>query len=364
MEQGVLFPRIFQRGRNTLNEIGTFCKDYGQRILITGGKQALAAAEAKITSSIHAAGLTVTGVHWYGGECTWENAERLIQLIQATQTEVVIAVGGGRAIDTAKAAASKLGHLPVITVPTIAATCAAMTPLSIINNEQGEYMENYNESTCPVGVFVDLDIIAQAPGRWLYAGLGDTLAKLYEYRTTSQGVEKTGRVIGAIHSSHACYDIIKAYGKGAREAVLSQTVTPALAYSVDAIIYYGGMCSILGGVNLRGAAAHCVYFGFTYIPEAHQWGHGLLVGFGNLCLLAMEERPDAELIEEIKLAIDCGVPVTLKQIAKVNDADLQKVAQVACASSDMKNMPFTVTEQMVVLAIKRVDALATKLLGE
>ena len=59
---------------------------------------------------------------------------------------------------------------------------------------------------------------------------------------------------------------------------MAQTPNEALGYALDAIIYYAGICSIIGGESLRGAAAHCVYFGFSYIPEAHEWGHGLLVG--------------------------------------------------------------------------------------
>lgn len=363
MENGVLFPRQYKRGKGVLAGIGQFCKDYGKRVLISGGHHALAAAADQIKTSLVSAGLEVVEFYWYGGVCSWDNVNKMVKKIEDNNIDLIVACGGGNAIDTAKAASSKVGYIPVITVPTIAATCASMTPMSNINNEKGEYQENYNFSAAPTAVFVDTEIIAQAPARWLYAGLGDTLAKLYEYRVSGSAVEPTARVIGAINNSHTCYDLIKMYGKGAKDAVVAQQVTAALEYAVDAIIYYAGMCSILGGEKLRGAAAHCVYFGFTYIPEAHAWGHGLLVGFGNLCLLALENRSDEELIEEIKLAVDCGVPVTLQQIAKVNDEDLKLVAQVACKAVDMKNMPFEVTEQMVVDSIKRVDALSTALLG-
>lgn len=364
MDKGVLFPRSYKRGVGALDGIGEFCKDYGKRVLISGGHKALAAAADKVKASVEAAGLEVAEVYWYGGVCCWSNVDKLVAKVQETGADIIIACGGGNSIDTAKAASSKVGYIPVITVPTIAGTCAAMTGMSNINNEKGEYQENYNFSATPTAVFVDSEIIVNAPERWLYGGLGDTLAKLYEYRVSGSAVEQTARVVGAINNSQTCYDLIKMYGKGAKDAAVAKQVTPALEYAVDAIIYYAGMCSIWGGEKLRGAAAHCVYFGFTYIPEAHAWGHGLLVGFGNLCLLSLEKRPDEEIIEEIKLAIDCGVPVTLKQIADVNDEDLKLVAKVACAGVDMKNMPFEVTEQMVIDSIKHVDALSTALLAQ
>ena len=41
----------------------------------------------------------------------------------------------------------------------------------------------------------------------------------------------------------------------------------------------------------------------------------------------------------------------------MNEQELQLVAEVAVRSPDMRNMPFNVTEEMVIKAIKHVDAL-------
>lgn len=362
MISNLAFPAVYRRGEGVLAELGGFCKTYGQKVVLIGGHQALASVADQATDSLRQAGLEVLTPIWYGGECTWANVDKMEKAVLAIGAEVLIAVGGGRAIDTVKATGFRL-NLPVVAIPTIGATCAAMTPLSIINDVHGAYIENSPKATTPIGVFVDVAIIAQAPARWLYAGLGDTLAKRYEYRSTGANVEQTASVIGAMNNSHTCYDIIKRYGKGAKQAVLAQIPNADLGYALDAIIYYAGMCSILGGEKLRGAAAHCVYFGFSNIPEAHQWGHGLLVGFGNLCLLAIEERSDEEIKEEIKLAVDCGVPVTLAQIAILSEADLHTVAKIAVEAPDMTNMPFQVSEQMVIDAIKRVDQLGQQVLA-
>ena len=356
METRLTFPALYKRGVGVLAELGEFCKTYGKKIILTGGHQALEAVGDAAKASLEAAGLEVVSVYWYGGECTWANVDKMAEEITRLGAQCIVAAGGGRSLDTAKAAAYRL-NLPIVTIPTIGATCAAMTPLSIINDEHGGYIENSPKSKGPVGVFVDTAVIAKAPARWLYGGMGDTLAKMYEYRATASKAQPTSWVIGAINNGITCYDIIKKYGEGAKEAVMAQPPNEALGYALDAIIYYAGICSIIGGESLRGAAAHCVYFGFSYIPEAHEWGHGLLVGFGNLCLLALEGYSDEEIKEEIRLAIDCGVPVTLAQIAQVNEQDLQLVAEVAVRSPDMRNMPFNVTEEMVIKAIKHVDAL-------
>ena len=90
----------------------------------------------------------------------------------------------------------------------------------------------------------------------------------------------------------------------------------------------------------------------------HDMGHGRTVGYGNLCLLALEGRSDEEIKEAIAIAKACGVPVTSRQIAQTTAAELEAVAAKAVSLPDMKNMPVTVTTEIMLQAIARVDALS------
>lgn len=349
-------PPKYVHGAGVLSQIGEFIKKYGQRVLVVGGHQALQAVENKL-GSLQQAGVEVVGIEWFGGECTWDNIQEISDLIEKKDAQLLLVVGGGKALDTGKAAAFK-SQVPCVTVPTIAATCAAFTPLSIIHDDQGIYVENSALSACPVGVFVDTTIIINAPAKWLFAGMGDTLAKFYELRATTGNISATSWTIGGITNGEICYQIIKQFGSDAKKAHETGSINESLEYVIDAIIFYAGMSSILGGEKCRGAAAHSVYFGFTNIPAAHAIGHGLLVGFGNLVLLALEERSTQEILPEIKLALECGLPIKLDQIAQLTNKDLQTVAKVAAAAADMKNMPRQVTPEMVVTAMKIIDRLS------
>ncbi|KLU63020.1 glycerol dehydrogenase [Peptococcaceae bacterium CEB3] len=351
-----MVPSVYKRGDGVLRDLGMFCQAHASTVLLIGGKQALEAVREPILESLHRYNLKVVGPEWYGGECTYRNIERISQLAHKSEAGLLIAVGGGRALDTGKAVAYR-NHIPCVTVPTIAATCAAFTPLSIINDENGVYIENSPRSACPAAVFVDVEVILRAPQRWLFAGMGDTLAKWYELRATGSKIPATSWTLGGINNGKICYDIIKKFGPGAKVAMDEGKVNEALENVIDAIIFYAGMSSILGGEKCRGAAAHSIYFGFTNIPAAHSFGHGLLVGFGNLCLLALERRGEAEILEEVKLAKSCGVPTTLAEIAAMSDDDIQRVAEVAVAAKDMGNMPQAINNQQVVEAIYLVDRL-------
>lgn len=54
-------------------------------------------------------------------------------------SDVIIGIGGGTILDTAKSVADAL-QIEVIMVPTIPGTCAASTPLSVIYDEKGNFM--------------------------------------------------------------------------------------------------------------------------------------------------------------------------------------------------------------------------------
>lgn len=354
----LIVPGFYKRRKGALNDLGAFCQDRGRRALIIGGKMALEATEEPMVSNLKMAKVEAF-VEWYGGECTWGNINRLADMASDKEVDLIIGVGGGKVLDTAKAVAY-LAEVSCITVPTIAATCAAYTPLSIIYDDQGVYLENSEKAACPEGIFIDPDIIVRAPEKWLYSGIGDTLAKWYELRATTSGVAQSSWTIGGSSNGRVCYDIIKKFGPQAQKTIAGQGSSEALDYVIDAIIYYAGICSILGGEKFRGAAAHSIYMGFTQIPGMHNFGHGLLVGFGNLCLLALEGRNEREILEEIELARECGIPIKLKDIGVFLESELKMIADFAIKTNGIHNMPIKITSDMIVEAIKYIDNLSTK----
>lgn len=354
----VNFPIKVFRGFNALDNLGDSCKTLGTTAFILGGKTALAKTEKKIRKNLEKAGVKTVAPQWYGGECSRRNINTLIEEVVKSQANVIIAVGGGKALDTGKMVSMEC-HLPVITIPTIAATCAAITPLSVVYSDQGEFVEMVCFEQCPVGTVIDTAVILDSPIRWLAAGMGDTLAKWYEYRVSIECTQQTSLTLAALANGKLCYDLVERFGGKARQALDKREFNEALDSTVDAIILYAGLASIFGGEKIRSAAAHGLHNGLTKIPAAHKVGHGLIVGYGNLCLLALEDRSDDEIMEAIKIAERCAIPTKISQIVALTQEDLKVVAAATILTPDIKNMPFTVTEDMVIKAIQRVDNLAS-----
>jgi glycerol dehydrogenase-like iron-containing ADH family enzyme len=354
----LLFPARIIRSQGALAQLKDAAPAMGKRAFILGGKQALAAAEP-VLRDILTPVLTITATEWYGGEVTDANADHLVERVHATQSDLIIAVGGGKALDTGKLAAQRAG-CPIITVPTIAATCAATSPFSIRYNNAGHYLDIYHLEKAPDLVVLDPELIAHSPIRWLAAGLGDTLAKFYEYRAITGGHPDFSLNMAAFANSKLCYDIIQQHGQGAIDAVTTQKNSSALEQCLDAIFTYAALTSIMG-VGAHAAAAHGIFDGFTVLDKTRHFGHGLLVGFGNLCLLAIENRSDAEIIEAIQLAKACAVPVSLAEIDSFSAEELAQVAAAAMKTEEMDYMPCPVNEQIIIDSMHRVSQLAATL---
>ncbi|WP_454877971.1 iron-containing alcohol dehydrogenase [Serratia inhibens] len=355
----IAFPARVIRGSGALEEIGTLCAGYGSRAMLIGGVRGLAVTEARIGNCLRAAAVELVGCEQYGGECSETQIARLAAVAHSAAAQVLIVAGGGKAIDTGKAVGAACG-LPVITVPTIAATCAAVTPLTIRYHDDGHFRDMLHLSHAPAAAVIDSQLLAAAPARWLAAGLGDTLAKWYEYRAIGHPPAPNGMALAAQANSRICYQLIEEYGAAACQAAERCQTDAALEQVLDAIFLFAGLTSVMGS-GAHAAAAHALFEGFTVCDKTRNFGHGLLVGYGNLCLLALEQRSDEELLAALRLAQACRIPLHLADIA--DDLDNQAINAIMAAAveaPDMANMPQPVSVTQLAQAMQRVHELADR----
>lgn len=355
-----LCPKIYCRKAGILSEAGIRCRGLGKSCLILGGKTALSVAGESLKRSLQDNGIEVVGVEWYGGECSWSNINRFCDDFSVNPPDFIIGVGGGRALDAAKVIAYKLGR-PVVNVPTIAATCAAVTAISIINTDEGVFQEVCYQASSPHLVLVDPQIIARAPIRLLTAGIGDTLAKWFELEATSRRDDGREAVVAAALSmARTAYDLLLEFGVAAKESAAKKEVTYPLEQVIDANILLSGLASNLGGAQCRNAAAHSVYSGLTILPEMHRMYHGEIVAFGILVQLVLDGKQD-EARQLIPYYRRLGLPVCFSElgIASREGEWLCDVAKASVDVPDMKNMPYPVTAEMVISALREADRLGS-----
>lgn len=271
-------------------------------------------------------------IHVFGGECCEAELSRLAAAIARAQADVVVGMGGGKTIDTAKIAADR-ARLPAVIVPTIASTDAPCSGCAVLYSEDGVFDSVCYQRANPAAVLVDLSIIAAAPVRFLVAGMGDALSTWFEARScerTHAANECGGYGTAAGFAiARLCYETLLSHGPAAKLAAERHLVTPAF----DRIVEANTLLSGLGFESAGLAAAHSIHNGLTALAETHALYHGEKVAFGVLCGLQLAGAPADEMATVYSFCEDVGLPTSLADIG-LGNADrrhLMEAAEKACA---------------------------------
>ena len=127
MSKILISPGRYVQGPGAIHEIGSQIKSWGSKTLVLGGKNGLASVRKSMENSLAKAGLEAC-FESFGGECSRIEIDRITAIVKEKSIGIIIGVGGGKALDTAKAVAY-YARLPVAVVPTIAATDAPCSAL-------------------------------------------------------------------------------------------------------------------------------------------------------------------------------------------------------------------------------------------
>lgn len=348
----MLFPG-YSIGADAYADIASVCAPFGKKAVIIGGKRALEAAGEQIRRAVEGTQIEITGTHWYGGEASVENIEMLTPAAQ--DADMIFAVGGGKAIDTCKVLAHTLGK-PFFTFPTIASTCASCTSLGILYHPDGSLREYSFSKIPPNHIFIDPQIIANAPDIYLWAGMGDTMAKHYECTASSRGHVPAHSDAMGIALSTMCAAPIQRWGHKALEDCRRHEVTTELTEVILGIIVSTGLVSNFVQVDYTTGLAHAIYNGFTILPSTEHFHHlhGEVVSYGILALLTV----DGQFEERDRLfafSKSIGLPTRLSDI-HATPADLPAVAEKALKGIDVRVWPYPVTSDMIIKGILDLEA--------
>jgi len=364
MAKILICPNKYVQGSGEMRKIADYAKAYGKKALVvitsSGYKRIGATLEASFGGS------EVVAVYdYFGGECSWNEINRLIGVMKANECDLVIGIGGGKILDTSKAVAHAC-KTPVIICPTIASTDAPCSALSVVYTDEGVFEEYHWLPANPNMVLMDTEIIAKSPARLTVSGIGDALATYYEARATKAkdaGTCAGGKVTcAAMALAELCLNTLLEEGVKAKLALESGACTEAVEKVIEANTLLSGIGFESGGL----AAAHAIHNGLTVLPECHHMYHGEKVAFGVLTQLMLENVPTEELDEIVNFCIEVGLPVTLGElgVTEVTDEKLLAVAKAATVEGEtIHNMPFEVTAEKVVAAMKAADAYGRYFLG-
>jgi glycerol dehydrogenase len=324
-----VFPGKYIQGVGAAAELPTLIDLLGKRglILASPSVKNKVLPECRINWSTQS-----IDIELFRGECCEEELARISVIVTEKQVDVLVGMGGGKTIDTAKIVADRM-DIPVIIVPTIASTDAPCSGCAVLYSKNGIFDSVIYQKANPAVILVDVGIIAAAPTRFLVAGMGDALSTWFEARSCerTQSANECGGISTKVglHIAKLCHETLLSYGVAAKVASERQIVTPALEHIVEANILLSGIGFESAGL----AAAHSIHNGLTALAETHSYYHGEKVAFGVLTGLQLTDASTEESNAVFTFCEDVGLPTMLADIG-LGNADRERLmdaAEKACA---------------------------------
>ncbi len=352
-----LSPGRYLAGEGILDRLGEVARLFGSQAIVIADPLVKELAGLRAAGLLRQAGLRVHE-QLFPGETSPEAVQGAATRCGMLEGALIVGMGGGRALDYAKAVADRAGR-PVLMVPTSAATCAAASACAILY-AGGRYVET-RPVLPPICCLVDYRIIAEAPVRLLASGIADALAKWEEGRL-QEGAVLSFPERAALEVARRFHADLWERGRWAVEDCRKKETTARLKAVVDANILGAGLCSVLGGHRLRSAAAHAFAISLTLTGERISALHGETVGFGLVfqrCLLG--EREEAAALAGFLRGL--GLPLTLADLV---DRDLPPAGRTVLTRlllrprSGIHHLPRPVSEANILRALEEAEALGGK----
>lgn len=293
----------------------------------------------------------------FSGECTLTEIANQAEAAGKKEIDIVVGVGGGKAIDTAKGISLELS-VPIVVVPSIASNDAPTSRLIVIYDENHHILEVRKLPRNPDVVLVDTSVIANAPSRYLLAGIGDAIAKKFEAeqcaKTNALNFFGGRQTATALALCNSCYEIIRNHSAAAIAAVDANRVNDHVEHIVEANVLLSGLGFESGGLAL----AHGLTRGLTAQKETRNALHGELVAWGLLVQLIVEGRPAEFTAELMTFYKSIGLPTRLNDLGFRNPVNLpiREIAEVTLREAPyIKNLERPLSTERLIECISVVE---------
>lgn len=203
-------------GTETEQQVGKEAAAYGKKVLLHygGGSIKQTGLYDRVTASLEAAGLEVIELSGVKPNPRLSLVREGIELCKLHSIDLILAVGGGSVIDSAKAIGvgavysgdvwdfftgkqEPKGSLPVAVILTIPAAGSESSPGSVITQEEGGYKRAFNSShSYPVFSILNPELAVTLPAYQIACGTTDILAHMIErYFTNVTHVDLTDHLL-------------------------------------------------------------------------------------------------------------------------------------------------------------------------
>ncbi|MER7048654.1 MULTISPECIES: iron-containing alcohol dehydrogenase family protein [Streptomyces] len=224
------------------------------------------------------------GADWFEvADGTIDSAVRLADAIRGQRYDAVVGLGGGKIIDVTKYAAARVG-LPMVSVATNLAHDGICSPVATLDNDNGR--GSYGVPS-PIAMVIDLDVIRDAPARFIRSGIGDTVSNLSAIADWELSHQVNGEPVDGLAAAMA---------RTAGESVLRHPAgigdDEFLIVLAEALVLTGIAMSISGDTRPSSGACHEISHAFDLLYPQRAASHGEQVGMGAAFAMHLRGAPE------------------------------------------------------------------------
>lgn len=351
----VMSPKGYLQWQGLRSDVGEIIRPLASHIHILTSPHAWQAVNPAMSISLEQAGIRWQR-HMLSGECSDTAIAALKQQVQTHGATLILAVGGGRVLDCAKAVNDALPDVRLVNFATLAATCAAWSPLAIIYDEQGGHLRSQPLNAMPEWILVDSEVIARSDVRYLRSGIVDALAKWFEFEPYQRQSPHRMALDLKVAAAWQAVTVLKQWGETAVADNINQQVTPALEKVIEANIVLAGLANSIQDAMATPGFAHVIHDRLTHQPELHHWLHGEKVGFSLLIQSWIEQQGkqvDPDLLALLRLFHS---PLTLP--AAIDADRVRQIAQqIRFPAASLAHLPFTFDSHLLEQAFLAAGAI-------
>jgi glycerol-1-phosphate dehydrogenase [NAD(P)+] len=295
-------------GVNVLKDVGQYVKSISITASATRALIVSGAGETRSFARIVLESLQQQHIDSWSvtvSSATMDDVEKVKSVAKEVDADVIIGVGGGKAIDVAKYAAHILGK-SFVSAPTTPSHDGIASPFASI---KGSGRVTSVKAATPVLIVADVEAMSRAPRRNIIAGCGDLLGKFSAVLDWRLAHKLRGEYYGEYAASLALLSA-KHIVRYSNMFKAKQIPLEAIRILVEALISSGIAMAIAGSTRPASGSEHLIAHAIDAVAN-YPALHGEEVGIGTVIALYLHGR-NWRRIRDILSEI--GAPTKISQI--------------------------------------------------
>jgi len=285
-------PRDIMIGRGVLTELAEVCRGLGfhSSIFILTGRKVYGIVTHEIIRALERSDYDVE--FSFIEEAHMQSVQKAKTHIEEFNPDVVLGVGGGKAIDVAKLSAT-LARKSFISIPTAASHDGISSPRASI---KGLKEPTSIQAQAPLAILADTDVISKAPYQLTASGCGDIISKY----TAVRDWEVTHNLKNEYYGEYAANLALMSSMLVIKNAkLISEKGEEGLRIVLEALISCGVAMSIAGSSRPCSGSEHLFSHALDRVA-AKPALHGEQCGVGAIMMAYLQKRDWKMLRETLK----------------------------------------------------------------